>query len=85
MHHTVSLAGELGEVANIVKKIDRGDFTIEQAMDEEFMKSKGYTTLHNEVADVFIYLLNIVGLLDFDLMAEFLKKRDFNIARWESK
>lgn len=38
--------GELGELANVLKKVHRGDFTLEQAMPE----------IRKEFADVLIYL-----------------------------
>ncbi len=41
-----AVVGELGELANIMKKVDRGDFTLEEAFED----------LSDEVADVQIYL-----------------------------
>ena len=41
-----AITGELGEAANIIKKIRRGDFTLEEVRDE----------LAKELADVQIYL-----------------------------
>lgn len=84
-HHTLSVCGEVGEVANIVKKIDRGDFRLEQAMDEEFMAAKGKGTLQDECADVFIYLMNIANLVGFNLYEEYAKKRAVNEARWGNR
>lgn len=77
MHHTLSLAGEAGEVANIVKKIDRGslDLTTEVVQHD----------LREEVTDVFIYLLNLAGILDIDLLAQYMAKRNKNVARFERK
>ena len=66
------MCGEAGEVANKVKKIVRGDKTLEEARDD----------IVEEVVDVFTYLMNIVGELDFDLYAEYTKKRTFNEERW---
>lgn len=42
----MSLTGELGETANIVKKIARGDFPLEEKKEE----------LSKEMADMFAYL-----------------------------
>lgn len=41
-----AVLGELGEAANIIKKIQRGDFTLEESRDD----------LANEFADVLTYL-----------------------------
>ncbi len=41
-----AVCGELGETANIIKKIERGDFTLEEAKEE----------LGKEIADVLTYL-----------------------------
>lgn len=41
-----AVCGELGEAANIIKKIERGDFTLEE----------GRNDLANELADVVTYL-----------------------------
>ena len=70
------MAGEVGEVANLVKKVVRGSITIEEAMD------KG---LAEEVIDVLIYLLNLMGAKEFkdvDWMDLWYRKRQFNEARF---
>lgn len=41
-------AGEVGELCNVIKKIHRGDFSLEQANEKELIA--------NEAADVVIYL-----------------------------
>lgn len=64
----ISLTGEVGETANIVKKIVRGDFTLESKKDE----------LQKEIADVFIYLLKISYQLGIDLEEAYLQKLDIN-------
>jgi NTP pyrophosphatase (non-canonical NTP hydrolase) len=61
VHHTLAMAGEVGEFANIVKKIDRGSLDVN---DPGVRKQLG-----NELTDVLVYLLNIVGLLGIDLDA----------------
>lgn len=55
-HHVLGLCGEAGEVANIVKKIDRGDGDLESARKD----------LAEEVIDVVIYCMNIVAILGVD-------------------
>jgi NTP pyrophosphatase (non-canonical NTP hydrolase) len=81
-HHTLGLAGEMGEVAEHVKKIDRGSYTLEEAMDKVYMATKGKETIGAECADLFIYLLNIAHLAGFNLYEEYTKKRAINKGRW---
>lgn len=58
-HHTLALAGEVGELANIVKKIDRG------SLDPKDPKVRNMLAM--EMTDVYVYLLNIAGLVGVDL------------------
>lgn len=71
-HLTVCLLGELGEFANILKKVVRGDFSYESAR----------PLLENELADVFIYLIKIAGQSGIDLEAAFLNKLKENEKRF---
>lgn len=71
-HLAVCLSGEFGEFCNIVKKISRGDFTLQSAKAE----------LSEELADTFIYLLKISNQLDIDIETEVLKKIDKNKTRF---
>lgn len=68
----VSLTGELGEAANIVKKIVRGDFLLEEKRND----------LEEEVADIFIYLLKLSYQLDIDLEKAYIKKMRENQERF---
>jgi len=43
-----AVAGETGELCNIIKKIDRGDFTLKEANEKEI--------LADEAADIICYL-----------------------------
>lgn len=74
VHHTLSMCGETGEVANLVKKIERGDRDLRNELTA--------FDLRDEVTDVFIYLLNIAGLLQMDLLKEYLRKRTANEKRF---
>jgi len=71
---TVALAGEVGEFANVSKKIARGDYSLDGA------KPK----LESELADVFIYLLKLADQLGIDLEAAFLTKLAHNQDRFQS-
>jgi NTP pyrophosphatase (non-canonical NTP hydrolase) len=71
---TNALAGEVGEVANLVKKVvrsvvyGRGDLRLDDVRQE----------LAEEIADVFTYLLTIAGLLGLDLEKTYLQKLEKN-------
>lgn len=68
----VSLAGEVGEIANIVKKIVRGDFKLmEKKMD-----------IQEELADAFAYLLKLSYQLDIDLEKAYMDKMKKNCERF---
>lgn len=70
------MAGEVGEVANLVKKVIRGSITVEEAL------AKG---LAEEIVDVLIYLCNLMGLKEFrevDWKAIWDDKRDYNKERF---
>ena len=68
----VSLTGEVGEVANIVKKIARGDFKLEEKKSD----------IQEELADVFIYLLKLSYQLDIDLENAYVEKMAKNRERF---
>ena len=59
-----AVVGELGEYANIMKKVDRGDFTLEQAKQ----------SLADELADVQTYLDLMANNIGIDLGAATMDK-----------
>lgn len=70
-HHVLALCGEVGELANYVKKVQRRSLSLSDA-----------NTRHDvvmEVADIFTYLLNIAGIMNIDL------ERVYNIKRSENE
>lgn len=68
----VSLTGEVGEVANIVKKIVRGDFKLEEKKPD----------IQDELVDVFIYLLKLSYQLNIDLESAYVEKMKKNRERF---
>lgn len=62
-----AVLGELGEGANIIKKIERGDFTLEEVRKE----------LAHEIADVITYLDILASVAGIDLAEALIEK--FNI------
>jgi len=74
----LALGGEVGEVQNIVKKVMRGSTYIEEVREH----------LSEEIVDVLIYLVNLMGCEEFedvDWMNVWYKKRAFNEARFGVK
>src|SRR5215467_4785023 len=72
-HLLVCLLGEIGECANITKKIVRGDYRYDEAR----------PLLASELADSFIYLMKICNQADIDLESEFLQRLDYNRERFQ--
>jgi len=73
-HLIVCLAGELGEFANIVKKVRRGDFEYEHVS----------TDLTNELADVLAYMLKTANLMQIDLAQAYMRKMNENKIKFQS-
>jgi hypothetical protein len=71
-YHTISLAGEVGEFSNLLKKVMRGSVTMEDV----------YPELRSELVDVLIYVCTIAGLLRVDLGVEYDIKRGTNVRRF---
>ncbi len=77
-HLVVCMLGELGEFSNVLKKVVRGDISYEQAEPQ----------LHEELTDVFIYLIKVAGQSGVDLEAcylEKLKKNEIRFAQWRTQ
>ena len=76
----VGLIGEVGELANLVKKarLDVDRFT---TASEAFNQIT--TGMREELVDIFIYLLRLFQLTETDIAAEYSKKVKFNIERFK--
>lgn len=72
-HLVVCIVGELGELANLVKKVRRGDSTLAE--------SRAF--LIDETADVFIYLVKLANQMNVDLDIAYKSKMDRNEDRFE--
>lgn len=75
-HHVLALCGEVGELANIVKKIERGSLDPKEAGVQY--------NLAMELTDVFIYVLNLAGLMHIDLEITYMMKRSENEKRFSN-
>lgn len=69
----IALMGELGETSNIVKKIVRGDFSLDEKKAD----------LTEELADMFIYLVKLSYQLEIDLEAACTEKIAKNYGRFK--
>jgi NTP pyrophosphatase (non-canonical NTP hydrolase) len=72
LYIALALAGEVGELANVVKKFERGDISYAEAM----------TALEEEAADVLIYLLKLSYQTGIDLEKAFVDKQKANAIRF---
>jgi len=70
----LSLTGEVGEMANCVKKVIRGD--------EQYNASKD--RIAEELTDVFIYILKLAYQMNIDLEGHYLQKLESNKSRFKS-
>ena len=71
-HLVVCLIGEVGEFANELKKVVRGDALYEERQ----------AALAEELTDTFIYLIKIAAQTGIDLESEYLKKLEKNRRRF---
>lgn len=71
-HLVVCLIGEVGEFANELKKVVRGDAPYEERQ----------AALAEELTDTFIYLIKIAAQTGIDLESEFLTKLEKNRRRF---
>lgn len=71
-HIMISMVGEFGEAANIVKKVARGDCSLDNVRQE----------LSEEVIDILIYVLKLIYQLDIDIEATYNKKMSINKERF---
>ncbi|MHA2265897.1 MAG: hypothetical protein ACXAEN_26185 [Candidatus Thorarchaeota archaeon] len=78
VHHTLSMCGEVGEVANLVKKLDRGSIVL----DSDEARARFAQSMASELADVFTYMLNVAGLIGVDMALAYQDKREYNESRF---
>jgi NTP pyrophosphatase (non-canonical NTP hydrolase) len=71
-HHVLSITGEWGEFCNLLKKVERGSITLEDAL----------PMLKEELIDVFIYMFNLAAVMGVDIEKEYNVKRERNAVRF---
>jgi NTP pyrophosphatase (non-canonical NTP hydrolase) len=75
----VGLVGEVGEFANIVKKVN---IKLDRPTEYELDLVKAEEALHEELADCVIYLLRISALLKVNVEQLVVKKIEANATRY---
>ena len=75
----VGLFGEVGEFANLVKKMN---LKLDRPAEYELEVGQVEADMTEELADVLIYLMRISSILDVDLEAATLKKIQSNVVRY---
>jgi NTP pyrophosphatase (non-canonical NTP hydrolase) len=81
MKDLVGLFGEIGELSNLIKKID---IKLDRAAYDGPSFAESRDQLREELIDSFIYLLRLGAILEIDIEAEFLKKIHANQERYKS-
>lgn len=76
--YTLGLAGEAGEVANLVKKWNRDGAAVSRSDREQ-------ADLAAELADVFTYLLLLADECNVDIVKAYRLKRRHNRTRWDRR
>ena len=75
---TIALTGELGEFANVIKKISRDRKNLGEEPSKEMIEK-----LRDELTDCFIYLVILSNILEMDIEKEYLRKNEFNNKRFQ--
>ena len=70
---TIALTGEVGEFANVLKKVLREPAKFDEKL----------AHMREEIADIFIYIMLLSVTLKMDLEAECKKKLEFNKERFK--
>ena len=66
--------GEMGETSNLLKKVLRGDYSLEDI----------YTDIKEEIIDMFIYIIKMCYQLNIDIETEYCEKMNKNAERFKS-
>lgn len=69
----LSMVGEFGETANIIKKVIRGDYKLNQVKEE----------LSEEIIDIFIYVTKLIYQMDINFEEVYNKKMKKNEKKFQ--
>ena len=76
----VGLVGEIGEFANVVKKVM---LHLDRPAEYPFRIGEAEACLSEELIDVLIYTIRLAAILDIDIEEEYEKKLSYNLRRYE--
>jgi NTP pyrophosphatase (non-canonical NTP hydrolase) len=71
---TLAVAGEVGEFANLLKKVERGSL--------DYADPEVKLQMAEELCDIFIYLLNAAAIMNVNLANIYEMKREKNVERF---
>ena len=77
----IGLVGEIGEFANLCKKVNFQIDHIQQINTEEVIQKK--QLMKEELVDIWIYFIRICNYLKVDFETEYLKKLEINKTKFE--
>lgn len=80
IHFALGIAGEAGEVADIIKKMDVCDFG--STCDKHAPGKHDKAALGSEIADLLTYVFGMASILDIDIPWEMEMSRAKNVRRW---
>jgi NTP pyrophosphatase (non-canonical NTP hydrolase) len=72
-YHVLALCGEVGELANLLKKVQRGSDPFDAEMKN---------MMANELIDAFTYIMTTAGVLGVDVGEAYSEKRAYNYERF---
>lgn len=80
MHFALGIAGEVGELVNVIKKMNRDQLSgLDTSETKRFLQ---HQALSNECADVLIYLMDIMAVLNIVPSEAYQTKHKELVARW---
>ncbi|MDN5091058.1 MazG nucleotide pyrophosphohydrolase domain-containing protein [Aliarcobacter butzleri] len=72
-HLIVCMLGEFGEFSNLVKKVKRGDFSLNETREQ----------INEEFIDMFVYLIKIANQLEINIEDEYFRKMSKNECKFK--
>ena len=81
-HNPKNLIQALGiEVSELSELFLFKDYSVDEILDNESL----FEDIENEIADIFIYLISFINILNMDLTKAFMKKMEMNRAKYSTK
>jgi NTP pyrophosphatase (non-canonical NTP hydrolase) len=81
-HNPKNLIQALGiEVSELSELFLFKDYSVDEILENEIL----FEAIENEIADIFIYLISFINILNVDLAKAFMKKMEMNRAKYTTK